>query len=98
MTKRPPTPPEALSQAAITWWERLIADYAINDSAGLLLLEQGLRSFDRAEEARRLIDEQGSVVLDRFGQARQHPAAQIERDNRAAVVRTLAALGIDGGP
>lgn len=90
--------PEGLSKAAISWWKKLFDEYQITDNAGLLLLEQALRSFDRAEEARALIDKEGAVIRDRFNQPRQHPACQVERDNRAAVVKTLAALGIDGGP
>lgn len=90
--------PPGLSKAASEWWKKLQAEYEIIDHAGLLLLEQALRSFDRAEEARALIDKEGAVIRDRFNQPRQHPACQVERDSRAAVVKTLAALGIDGGP
>lgn len=98
MTKPAPKAPQGLSRPAKTWWARLVKEYGINDAAGLMLLEQALRSFDRAEEARRLIDAEGAVVRDRFDQSRQHPACQIERDSRAAMVKTLGALGIDGGP
>jgi len=90
--------PQGLSKAALSWWERLLTEYDIRVAAGAVLLEQALRSFDRAEEARRLVDKEGAVIKDRFGQTRQHPACQVERDNRAAVVKTLAAVGIDGGP
>ena len=98
MTRPAPKAPSGLSKPAAIWWGKLIDEYSINDASGLLLLEQALRSLDRAEEARRLIDKEGSMVLDRFQQQRAHPAIQTERDSRAAVVRTLAALGIDGGP
>ncbi|OGP13092.1 MAG: hypothetical protein A2052_03730 [Deltaproteobacteria bacterium GWA2_54_12] len=90
--------PQGLSKAAVSWWGKLLREYQITDNAGLLLLEQALRSFDRAEEARLIIDKEGAVIRDRFNQARTHPACQVERDSRAAVVKTLAALGIDGGP
>ena len=98
MTKPIPKPPTGLSKPAANWWGKLISEYRISDSAGLLLLEQGLRSFDRAESARRLLDKEGSVLQDRFGQPRQHPACQVERDSRAALVKTLSVLGIDGAP
>ena len=98
MKQQTPAAPKDLSPTAAAWWSKLLIEYQINDSAGLMILEQALRSFDRAEEARRLIDKEGAVVLDRFKQARQHPACQIERDSRAALVKTLGCLGIDGGP
>jgi len=97
MSKAITAPPEDLSTAAKSFWQRLVAEYRIVDTAGLMLLEQALRSFDRAEEARKLIDVQGAV-LSNGKSPKQHPACQIERDSRAAMVKTLGALGIDGAP
>jgi len=98
MTKNTPKAPAGLSKTAAGWWAKLISEYSIHDDAGHLLLETALRSFDRAEAARGAIDKEGMTVTGRDGQTKPHPLLTTERDARAALVRTLGALGVDGGP
>ena len=88
-----PRRPSGLSKAAGVLWERLQREYRVLDAAGLAVLEQALRAFDRAEEARRLLDREGCVVKDRWGQVKLHPAASVERDARAAFLSALKQLG-----
>ena len=76
-------------------WTRLQGEYRVLDAAGLAVLEQALRAFDRAEEARRLLDREGCVVKDRWGQVKLHPAASVERDARAAFLSALKQLGVE---
>jgi hypothetical protein len=64
----------------------------------LLLLETGMRAFDRCEAARALLDRDGVVVTDRWGQSKQHPAAAVERDARAGLLAALRALCLDVEP
>ena len=90
--------PEGLSPKAAEWWHALQADFPLNDSAGRLLLESALRAFDRAEDARRLIDAEGAVVRDRFDQAGPHPGVRIERDSRAQMLCCLKQLNLDIAP
>ena len=63
-----------------------------------LLLESGLAAFDRMEEARKIIDREGCVTKDRFGQKRAHPAISIERDCKASMLHAFAALHLDLEP
>jgi hypothetical protein len=91
-------PPKGLSAAAKRWWWRLLDEHDITDAAGLLLLEQALRCFDRAEGARALLDADGAVVRDRWNQLKQHPAAAIERDSRSGTLQALRALNLDLEP
>lgn len=98
MSKQRLRVPEGLSPTAAGWWRRLTREYAISDEAGRLLLEQALRAFDRAETARALLDAEGVVVRDRWGQAKPHPAAAIERDMRAQCLAALRALNLDVEP
>jgi hypothetical protein len=70
----------------------------VDDSAGLLLLETAMRCFDRAEEARRLVDAQGAVLKDRFGQSVPHPALKAERDARGQMMSALKSLNLDVAP
>lgn len=93
-----PKPPPGLSSAAGAWWERLLSEYDIADSAGLLLVETALQAFDRMHEARALIAKHGAVVADRFGQLRPNPATTVERDSRAAMLSALKALNLDIEP
>ena len=95
MPSKKPEVPRGLSKTAVRWWKRFQADYALDDAGGRLLLESALRQFDRAEEARAVIDKEGSTVVDRFGQRRAHPAAAIERDARSGLLGALRALNLD---
>ena len=87
-----PAPPAGLSAAARAWWRRLVNDFGIEDSAGLLLLQTAMRAFDRMQDAATLIRRDGVVIDDRFKQKKPHPAAQIERDARAGMITALRAL------
>lgn len=90
--------PSSLSRAGRAWWKKLIDDYGIDDSGGLLLLETALQAFDRMHQARDLIAKHGAVTEDRFHQLRPNPATTIERDSRAAMMAALKALNLDLEP
>jgi phage terminase small subunit len=72
----------------------VVADFAL-ESHHLKILEAAAGAWDRAEQARRLVDAEGLTVKDRFGQAKPHPATLIERDNRALFARLVRELGLD---
>jgi hypothetical protein len=91
-------PPKGLSPAARRWFTRLQTGYGIDDDGGVAILTEGAWAVHRAEEARAVVEREGLVVHDRFGQARAHPAVAIERDARAAVLRALKALHLDLEP
>jgi phage terminase small subunit len=76
----------------------LLAEYSIEDGAGLLLLQTALEAFDRMNQARDLITKYGAVTTDRFSQLRPNPATTIERDSRAAMLSALKALNLDLEP
>lgn len=104
MPKRPPKPatttgvPAGLSPTAAAWWAELQRDYPLTDSAGQLLLEQAMRAFDRTEQARAMIDRDGGIIEDRFGQKVPHPAVKLERDSRHQLLQCLRALNLDVEP
>ena len=52
-------PPAGLSVNAKSWWKKLIAEYDIDDQAGLLILETAMRAMDRMTMAAELIEEHG---------------------------------------
>jgi len=88
--------PKHLSAESARWVQTILADAGeeITQTEGLLLVKAA-EAFDRAETARRRIERDGLVVLDRFGQPKPHPAVAIERDSRAAFARIVGQLGLD---
>jgi P27 family predicted phage terminase small subunit len=93
-----PKPPKTLSVAAKRLWRGLVEEYGLADVAGLAILTAGLESFDRAAAAKALLDRDGPTVTDRWGQQKVHPAAGVERDNRAAFLMALKQLNLDIEP
>jgi P27 family predicted phage terminase small subunit len=93
-----PRPPKGISDEAKAWWKAITTEYAVDDEAGLLLLETALQAFDRLRQAQALIAEYGAVTKDRWGQLRPNPACTIERDSRAAMLAALKALNLDLEP
>jgi hypothetical protein len=91
-------PPEHLSDRARDLWGILTHDYNILDSAGRAILLAGLEARDRAEAARRQIETEGMVLVDRFGQAKPHPLLPAERDSRAMWLAAIKQLCLDVEP
>jgi len=91
-------PPKGLSRPAAAWWRELQAEYAVRDSAGLLLLQTALEAFDRAKACQKAIETEGQQVQDRFGQMKPHPLLSAERDARAQMLAALKALNFDVVP
>lgn len=90
-------PPTHLGAHSRKFWAKTVSDYELEEHH-LLILRAALESWDRAELARRIIADEGPVVRDRFGQPRAHPAVAIERDARAAFLRAMRELDLDGEP
>jgi phage terminase small subunit len=91
--------PKALSREALAWWNQIISEHSIDDSAGRLLLQVALESFDEMRSAeRRMAADGGPVYLDSNKQPRAHPAVRIARDARTAMMRALRHLELDVEP
>jgi P27 family predicted phage terminase small subunit len=91
-------PPSHLSTEARRFWSELIAEYGIDDPAGVAILTQACEAHDRVTEARKAIAKDGASVVDRFGQPKAHPLLTVERDARAAFLAALKALNLDLEP
>jgi P27 family predicted phage terminase small subunit len=87
--------PEHLSEEMRRWWEHVNSAYVLSDHHKLLLTHAA-ESWDRANQARRQIDEEGITTADRFDQVKAHPAIAIERDSRAAFARLIRQLDLEG--
>ena len=91
-------PPKHLSAAARKWWRVLMSEYQIEDAAGLLLLTTAMECFDRMKAAGAVLDEEGPTFTDRYGQARPHPAATVETNNRSQMLSAIKQLNLDLEP
>jgi phage terminase small subunit len=91
------TPPSTLSDAAKKWWRTIVTTFELEEWH-ILLLNEAAHSWDRAQEARRIVDRDGPVTYDRWNQAKPHPGVQIERDSMAAFLKAWRELDIDNAP
>jgi hypothetical protein len=83
------------SRLEVRW---LISEYGIDDAGGLLLLKT-FADCDTAERnAQGIINEDGLIVVDRFGQKKSHPLLTTIRDARAQKMAALKALNLDLEP
>ena len=73
-------------------------EYQIDDPVGQLLLQTALEAFDRMKIAAAVLNKKGVTFCDKYGQARPHPAATVEANNRSQMMIALKALNLDLEP
>ncbi len=93
-----PRAPAHLSTESKKFFRYVATEYAINDPAGLRLLQSAAEALDRIKQCRDQIAIDGVSIVDRFGQRRAHPLLCIERDNRAAFLAAVKSLNLDLEP
>lgn len=89
------TPPRHLSAESKRWW-KLLAEVYRFEPWQYRILRQAAEAFDRAEECRRIITEEGAVVRDRFDQPKPHPLLAEERSQRVVGLRAVRELALAG--
>lgn len=87
-------PPDGLSKRARAWWRKVTNDYEF-DAHHFHLLTLACQALDQATEARRELDANGSVFLDRFEQPKESPWVQIEHRARNDFRVLCRELGLD---
>jgi len=90
--------PSKLSKEAQRWWRKIVDEYGISDSGGLLILLNLLEAFDRMRSAQAILEDEGTVIVDRFNQRKAHPLCAVERDARSQVFSGLKMLSLDLEP
>lgn len=89
-----PEPPKHLSAEAASWWKSVVSDYAL-EPHHLRLLQAAAEAWDRCQQAREAVAEQGLTFKAANGDLKTNPACAIERDNRTLFARLVRELDLD---
>jgi len=89
------SPPRPLGPHGTALWNRVQAEYRIDDCGGVELLAEACQALDRAESLAAAIARDGEVVRSRTGVPKTHPAVREELGYRSFVVKTLERLGLN---
>lgn len=92
------TAPKHLSAESKGIYRQIVREYNINDPAGLSILKVAFEAFDRAEAARKAIEDEGMQVKDRFDVMKPHALMQTERDARGQFLTAIKAMNLDLEP
>lgn len=97
MKRKLPEPPSDLTPEAAEWFSEVVNSFEL-ESHHVRLLTLAARAWDRAEEARLILDKEGLTYTDRFGAPRSRPEIAVERDSRFAFARLLREMALDLEP
>ena len=86
--------PAHLSASTRDWFASVVATYEL-EPHHLRLLTLASEAWDRTQQAREVIDNEGITFLDRFDQPKARPEIGIERDSRLAFARLVRELDLD---
>jgi len=89
--------PKHLSADSRKWFKTVIDTYEL-DPHHVHVLTLAAESLDRANEARKRIDEHGMVYQDKAGQPKARPEVIIERDCKDLFRRLLRELNLSEEP
>jgi P27 family predicted phage terminase small subunit len=89
-----PKPPGHLSADMKAWWSRVVEDYQLEDHH-VRLLQSACEAWDRMQQARVALAENGLVFIDASGSPKTRPEVAIERDSRIAFARLVRELDLD---
>lgn len=95
-----PKTPIALSRRSGRLWRDVLAAWELSP-AEKVVLENGLRSLDRADQAAAVLSDEGISSVDRYGAPRAHPLVDVEvrcRREFASAVRQLGVKLVDEQP
>ncbi len=92
-----PAPPAHLSEEAAAWWRAAVGAYSF-EHHHLLLLRAAAEAWDRCQQARQAVADQGLTFSDAGGTIKANPAVAIERDARTLFARLIRELNLDAEP
>ncbi|HJK99292.1 MAG TPA: hypothetical protein RMF84_18850 [Polyangiaceae bacterium LLY-WYZ-14_1] len=95
-TDQVPDPPEPFGEGGRRLWESALRAFDFEDHERILLVE-ACRTKDLIDAAKAELDRDGPTVLDRFGQAKIHPAEGIVSRGAQRLRMLFRELGFTGG-
>ena len=96
---KPGDPPRPLGPDGQALWDRINADFLIDDAGGIELLALACAATDRASSCAATIEADGlTVPAGKDGGIRQHPLLPAEAAARAQVASCLKLLGVNVEP
>jgi P27 family predicted phage terminase small subunit len=93
----PSRAPNHLSRGAKRWWRAIVESYDL-EPHHVEILTAAAEAWDRKEEARRLIAEEGLVIRNRSSVPMPHPAVQIEDAAAIRMAHLIRQIGLDAVP
>jgi hypothetical protein len=87
-------PPRKLGPSGTQFWNEILAEFVIEDRAGIELLLLAAEATDRAQDLAERIRVEGSTIRTKTG-VRAHPALRDELANRAFVAKAIERLGLN---
>jgi hypothetical protein len=98
LPKRLPKPPCGLGKAGKALWNKIQAEYGIDDSGGLAHLETACHCADDVQRMRDIVATDGHTVKNRFGAVVAHPLLTQIRSAETVQRLSLRALNLDAEP
>ena len=92
MTKKAPSD---LSNEAKKIWNKICREYDGLDTYFHTILKVCLESYDRLQQARRVIDEEGPMLKTPTGFARENPMLKIEKEARSGFLQAAKMLNLE---
>ncbi len=87
-------PPKHLTPETAAWWRTVMEEFELEEHH-VRLLTLACEAFDAAQDARMVLQSEGKVFLDRFGQPKPRPEVNIQRDSAISFARLLRELDLD---
>ena len=94
MKPKPPKIPNYLTEPTRKWCREILSTWQL-EPHHLRTLFAAAKSYDRATEARIILDKAGLTFEDRFGQVRPRPETTIERDSLMLFAKLMRELNLD---
>ena len=97
MTHKTQKPPPHLSAPTRRWFASVCNSFEL-EPHHLRLLALACESWDRCQQARKILDREGLTYDDRFGAPRARPEITVERDAKTSFSRLVRELDLDVAP
>ena len=97
MVNRIPQAPKHLAPESRKTWRRVVETYDLGPDQ-LMTLQGMLEAWERAQQARQLLADNGGPLLIEDGKTKRHPACDVERHAYSLFQRLQRTLGIDLEP